>query len=212
MRWNFRLDPGARLELLRRRMRNVPSLAVVLALLVGAPLVRAAVPSDAEDLGRCGDDEVTEPLLLAFPPRDAAALAALLAAQSDPRDRGYRHWISPQEFGDRFGAAAADYEAGARWLRRHGFSGIRTWPGRLAIAFEATAGQVARAFKTPLRAYRSQGAVRMAPERTPSLPAFGSATPVLLGLDGFVRMEPGVRVGTADRLGPSDVYVAHGVD
>ena len=192
-------------------MRCGLHLVVMLALLAGAPAVRAAVPPEAEDLGRCADEEATEPLLLVFAPRDAAELDALLAEQADPHAPGYRRWIMPGEFGERFGVAAADYEAAVCWLRRRGFVGIHTWPGRLGIAFQGTAGQVAHAFKTPMHAYRWHGALRMAPERAAVLPAFGSARPALLGLDGFVRVKPGVRVGTADRLGPSDVYVAHGV-
>ena len=186
-------------------------LGVLLAVLAGAPAVRAAVPPDAEDVGAAADDDATEPLLLIFPPRDAAPLDAFLAAQADPHAPGYRRWLTPAEFGDRFGVGAADYEAAARWLRRRGFAGVQTWPGRLAIAFQGTAGQVARAFKTRMRAYRWQGARRMAPERAAALPAFGAARPALLGLDGFVRVHPGVRIGTADRLGPGDLYVAHGV-
>jgi len=192
-------------------MRCGLHLGLLLTLLAGAPDVRAAVPSDAEDLGRCADEDATEPLLLVFAPRDAAALDALLREQTDSHAPGYRHWITPGEFGERFGVAEADYEAAVRWLRRRGFAGIRTWPGRLAIAFHGTAGLVSHAFKTPMRAYRWRGALRMAPERTAVLPVFGSTRAALLGLDGFVRVHPGVRVGTADRLGPTDVYVAHGV-
>src|SRR5262245_39243923 len=192
-------------------MRRGLYLGIVLTLLAGVPAIRAAVPSDAEDLGRCADEDTTEPLLLVFPPRDAGALDALLAEQADAHAPGYRRWITPEEFGDRFGVGVADYEAAVRWLRRRGFTGIHTWPGRLAIAFQGTAGRVANAFKTPMRAYRWRGALRMAPERTPVLPAFGSSPPALLGLDGFVRVQPGVRVGMSDRLGPADVYVAHGV-
>src|SRR5262249_31517288 len=161
--------------------------------------------------GGCADEAAPEPLLLVFPPRDAAALDALLAEQADAHAPGYRRWITPGEFGERFGLAAVDYEAAVRWLRRRGFAGIHTWAGRLAIAFQGTAGQVAHAFKTPMRAYRWRGALRMAPERAAVLPVFGAAHPALLGLDAFVRVQPGVRVGTADRLGPSDVEVAHGV-
>src|SRR5512146_2532644 len=117
-------------------MRRVVHLGVILVVLAGA-----AVPPDAQDLGRCADEEATEPLLLVFPPRDAAALDALLAEQADPHAAGYRRWITPAEFGGRFGAAAADYEAAVRWLRRRGFTGIHTWPARLAIAFQGTAGQ-----------------------------------------------------------------------
>src|SRR5262249_40728194 len=145
---------GARGKLRTRLMRWSLHLGVILMLLAGAPAVRAAVPSDAEDLGRCADKEATEPLLLVFASPDAAALDALLAEQADPHAPGYRRWITPEEFGERFGVAAADYEAAVSWLRRRGFAGIRTWPGRLAIAFQGTAGQVAHAFKTRMRAYR----------------------------------------------------------
>jgi Pro-kumamolisin, activation domain/Subtilase family/Dictyostelium (slime mold) repeat len=206
------VDVGARAELRADEvMRCGLHLGVILMLLAGAPAVRAAVPSDAEDLGPCADADATGPLLLVFPPRDAAALDALLAEQADPHGPRYRRWITPEQFGERFGVGAVDYAAAVRWLRRRGFAGIHTWPGRLAIAFQGTVGQVAHAFRTPMRAYRWHGALHMAPERAAVLPAFGSARPALLGLDGFVRVQPGVRVGTADRLGPGDVYVAHGV-
>jgi pseudomonalisin len=52
--------------------------------------------------------------------RNGPALRALLAAQQDPASPEYRRWLSPQEFGTRFGAAPRDLKRVERWLRREG--------------------------------------------------------------------------------------------
>ena len=52
--------------------------------------------------------------------RNAAALDALLAAQQDPASPDYQRWITPQEFGRRFGATPKDMKRVERWLRADG--------------------------------------------------------------------------------------------
>jgi pseudomonalisin len=48
------------------------------------------------------------------------ALRALLEAQQDPGSSEYRHWLSSQEFGTRFGAAPRELKRVERWLRAEG--------------------------------------------------------------------------------------------
>jgi subtilase family serine protease len=52
--------------------------------------------------------------------RDGARLDRLLAAQQDPTSPDYRRWLTPQEFGRRFGASPGDLRRVERWLRDAG--------------------------------------------------------------------------------------------
>src|SRR5204862_2495082 len=127
---------------LARRGRRTGAASI--ALLVAATAAGAA-PHDAVDLGPCPADMPTGPLVAVLPLRDTDGLARLLAAQHDPASPDHHRWIAPAEFGARFGAPEADYEAAARWLEARGFR-VHRWAGRAAIGLAGTAGQVARAF------------------------------------------------------------------
>jgi hypothetical protein len=172
----------------------------------------ATAPADAVDDGPCPAAMPLDPLVLTFAPRDEAGLDALLRAQLDPASPDYRRWLTPEEFGRRFGPPARAYARAARWLRARGFEHVRTWPGRLAIAFRGDAGRVEGAFGAPLRAYRWRGAAHHAPAREPLLPAFDGVQPSgLLGLDTFVRVHPLVRIGGSTLLAPGDVHTVFGL-
>ena len=49
-----------------------------------------------------------------------AELSALLAAQRDPASPEYQHWLTPEEFGRRFGVSGRDLRRVSRWLRSAG--------------------------------------------------------------------------------------------
>src|SRR5262245_40349930 len=51
---------------------------------------------------------------------DDAGLDRLLAAQQDPASSEYRRWLTPQEFGRRFGASPRALKRVERWLRADG--------------------------------------------------------------------------------------------
>ncbi len=52
--------------------------------------------------------------------RDPGGLRALIDAQQDPASPDYRQWLTPVEFGRRFGAAPRDLKRAERWLRAGG--------------------------------------------------------------------------------------------
>lgn len=64
--------------------------------------------------------------------RNAGGLRALLEAQQDPNSPEYRRWLTPREFGRRFGAAAREQKRVERWLRTSGCR-IRRPAGRQQI-------------------------------------------------------------------------------
>ncbi len=100
-----------------------------------------------------------------------AGLNALLQEQQDPSSPNYHLWLTPEEFGDRFGLNAADLDTIVSWLKSRGFTVDETARGRSWVTFSGTAGQVDRAFRTELHQYSVNGVPHYAAAREPSVPA-----------------------------------------
>jgi pseudomonalisin len=181
--------------------------------------------SESADAGRLDPAWPLERLVLVFPLRDAEALGRLLSAQQDPTSPGFRRWISPDEFGRRFGAPAPDLEAVAAWLRGEGFAVEGATRGRTALVFSGRAADVERAFDTELRSAVFQGRPHLTNVRPATMPADGPLAGVrvdgLLRLDSFGARRPAARVTPAplyrnsdgsNALGPADFTLQYAVD
>jgi uncharacterized protein (TIGR03437 family) len=98
-------------------------------------------------------------------------LDQLLIALHDPASLQYRHWLTPEEFGNRFTITPADADKIAAWLASQGFH--VNWVGRARslIVFDGTAGAVEAAFHAGIHHYRSATAVHYANSVNPSVPA-----------------------------------------
>src|SRR3954466_6342279 len=106
------------------------SFALNLALFAAAPLSTQSVPNaTAVQLG----------ISLAFTHADA--LDRLRAAQQEPGSPDYRRWLTPVEFGERFGQPASVYFDVVEWLRQAGLK-VDTYPSRLFLTAEGSAAQV----------------------------------------------------------------------
>lgn len=82
-----------------------------------------------------------------------AALAALLDDQQDQSSPNYHKWLTPAEFGEKFGAAPQDIATITAWLESQGFQVNHVASGRMQIEFSGTAGQVQQAFHTTIHRY-----------------------------------------------------------
>ncbi|HEY0702692.1 MAG TPA: Ig-like domain repeat protein [Candidatus Acidoferrales bacterium] len=82
-----------------------------------------------------------------------AALAALLDEQQDQSSPNYHQWLTPAQFGEKFGASAQDIETITSWLQSRGFQVNHVSNGRMQIEFSGTAGQVQQAFHTAIHRY-----------------------------------------------------------
>jgi len=60
-------------------------------------------------------------LLLSRSPEQEAALRQLLEEQQDSSSANYRQWLTPEQFGDQFGAAPEDIDTITSWLSSQGF-------------------------------------------------------------------------------------------
>ena len=119
-------------------------------------------------------------LLLQRAPEQEADLRQLLDDQLTLNSPNHHAWLTPEQFGAQFGAADADVQVTTNWLSAKGFHGIKVGPGRTAIEFSGTAGQVRDAFHTEIHRYLVNGAQRFANSSDPQIPA--ALAPVVAGV------------------------------
>ena len=99
------------------------------------------------------------------------ALGQYLQDAHTPGTESYHKWLTPHEFGSRFGAADSDVAALTAWLESHGFMVNKVHPGRVAIEFAGNAAQVSTAFHTEIHRYSIQGKTEFANSSDPQIPA-----------------------------------------
>lgn len=129
-------------------------------------------------------------LMLKQSPSQQAELAQLLAAQQDPSSPAYHHWLTPEEYADRFGASPDDIAKMTNWLTAQGFTVTAIARGRTWISFSGTAGQVAHALGAEIHNYEVSGELHYASSTEPTIPAaFGTVVQSIRGLNDF-RMKP----------------------
>lgn len=107
---------------------------------------------------------------LYFHLNNEAELDELLAEQQDEQSANYRRWLTPEQFGARFGATATQYRAAVEWLQREGVEQIEVWPNRLGIDFRATADRIERAFDVRMQVFELAGQRYYANANAPRLP------------------------------------------
>ncbi len=119
-------------------------------------------------------------------PQQQAALDQLLAEQQDPNSLNYHKWLTPEEFGDRFGLAQADIDLASNWLTAQGFTVDEVARGRNWIAFNGIAAQVEAAFHAPIHNYVVGGVTHFAASTDISVPdAFAGVVSGVTGLNDF---------------------------
>lgn len=112
-------------------------------------------------------------MLLQLKPSNSqqAALDELVEAQQDPASPQYHQWLSPADFGARFGASQPDLALVISWLAAHGFEVDEISSGRRLVVFSGSAGQVSDSFHTELHRYRIDGEMHIANAQDPQIPA-----------------------------------------
>jgi uncharacterized protein (TIGR03437 family) len=122
-----------------------------------------------------------------------ADLDKLLAAQQTPGSPNYHHWLTPEEYGQRFGVNDADIARISQWLQQQGLQVLSVARGRSWIAVSGTASQVEAAFQTEIHSYLVDGETHYANASEPSVPAaFAAVVKGIRGLNDF-RMKPRLR-------------------
>ncbi|MBV9401373.1 MAG: S8/S53 family peptidase [Bryobacterales bacterium] len=154
-------------------------------------------------------------LVLARSAQQQAELDAFVAAQHDPGSPQYQRWLTPEEFGRRFGASDADIRRITDWLSAQGFQIDEVTPGRGSIVFSGTAGQVVSAFRTGIHRFSVNGEMHMANTDDPEIPeALAGVVAGIASLNDFhsqpalasfaAAASPDFTSGSSHYLAPAD--------
>ncbi len=107
-----------------------------------------------------------------------AQLERLLAEQQNRNSGSYHHWLTPEQYAERFGVSKSDLKKITSWLEAQGFRDVQVNRSRTAVSVSGTALQVETAFRTSIHRYSVNGEQHYANSSDPVLPR---------GLDGMVE-------------------------
>jgi subtilase family serine protease len=121
-----------------------------------------AVPIKAlrsSDLGAAPGDRALTSLTVRFSLTAAqqADLTQLLANQQNLNSPNYHQWLTPEQFGARFGLSTADLGKVSAWLTSQGFKITSTARSSTFITFSGTVAQAEQAFGTSIHSLSYNG-------------------------------------------------------
>ncbi len=132
-------------------------------------------------------------LAISLPARNPAGLDALLQSIYDPASANYRHYLTPVQFADSFGASPLDYQAAIDFAVRNGLQVTGTHPNRLVLEVAGSVADIEKTFQINLRTYQHPLEARtfFAPDTEPSVEA-GLTFSILSvsGLDNYSLPQP----------------------
>lgn len=115
-----------------------------------------------------------------------ATLEATIANQHNPKSSQFHHWLTPQDFGSRFGAADSDVAAVTSWLTGQGFTVNSVYPNKTQIDFSGTAAQIRQAFHTQENIYTINNVKHLSNASDISIPAaLKNVVAGVMGLNDF---------------------------
>lgn len=160
------------------------------------------------DTGRVPADTKLQSVSMVFNRSAAqeADLQALIAAQQDPNSPQYHKWLTPEDFGARFGMTDADISKAAFWLQQQGFTIDGSSRSRTRLSFSGTVQQVEAAFSTEIHYYSMDGEKHFAPASDVSVPA--ALAPVVRTIDNLSSFRPKPRVKFRSAQAPSPKFTS----
>src|SRR3984885_6908164 len=132
-------------------------------------------------------------LVIAKTKQQDEALSRLLADQQNPKSQHYHHWLTPSEYGARFGATDATVAALSNWLNSNGLKVGEVPAGRGHLPFSGSKAQIEAAFRTSIHLFDVEGGRHYSNVSDPMIPAsFMSLVAAIRGLNDFYP-KPGVK-------------------
>lgn len=196
-------------------------LVVVTPMVMAAPRPAAfgQVPAGIANLQSIGDLPGSNQLQLAIelPLRNRETLTNLLREIYDPASPDYHHYLTPEQFTEKFGPTERDYRAVGAFARANGLTVTATHPNRLLLDVKGSVADIQKAMHLTLRLYQHPTEARRfyAPDRTPSMDLTVSILSVS-GLDNYslprprlhaVPLSQGQNVSANAGSGPSGTYM-----
>ena len=122
-------------------------------------------------------------LAISLPLRNEEELNSFLEELHDPNSPNYRHYLSVQQFTERFSPALADYERVTAFAQSHGLQVTHTFANRLVVDVSGPVAAIEQAFQVRLYVYQhpTENRTFFAPDVEPTVDA---GVPVL-SVDGM---------------------------
>jgi len=116
-----------------------------------------------------GDERLS--LAISLPLTNQDDLDRLLRDIYDPQSPNYHHYLSVDEFADRFGTSQPDYAAVRHFAEANGLTVINTHANRMVVDVEGSAAAIEGAFHVTLGVFQhpTEGRTFYAPDREPSV-------------------------------------------
>jgi Pro-kumamolisin, activation domain/Fibronectin type III domain len=132
-------------------------------------------------------------LLIAKTPAQQQALDSLVADQQNPKSPQYHRWLTPSEYGSRFGASDATIVALSNWLKSNGLQVGNVPAGRGHLPFTGSKAQAEAAFHLQIHLFNVDGEGHYANVSDPMIPA--DLKPMIAAIRGLhdFNPKPGVK-------------------
>src|SRR6266404_3607128 len=142
------------------------------------------------DRGAVADAQPVTRIMLLFQrsAEQEAALRQLMEEQQSKNSPNYHAWLTPEDFGKKFGPADADVQAVTDWLTSRGFQNVKVAKGKTVVEFSGNAGQVRNAFGTEIHKFNVNGEEHFANVSDPQIPA--ALAPVVRGIRSLHNFHP----------------------
>src|SRR5882757_4448000 len=121
-------------------------------------------------------------------PEQEKALQQFIDELQTKGSPNFHHWLTAQEFGERFGLAKPDLDAITAWLQSHGFRVNVVYPSGMLIDFSGTAAQVRTALQTEIHYLDVKGEKHVGNISDPRIPA--ALGPVVAGVVSLHDFRP----------------------
>jgi subtilase family serine protease len=106
--------------------------------------------------------------------QNAQALVQYAQDVSNPGSALFRHFLTPDQIAERFGATLADYQAAAQYFAKNGLA-VAGWRQRMLLTVAGSQSKMEKAFGTTFGIYEHDGQQFVAPD---SQPHFSQPLPV----------------------------------
>jgi sugar lactone lactonase YvrE len=110
-------------------------------------------------------------LAIGLPLRNRETLTNLLRQIYDPACPNYRHYLTPEQFAQRFGPTEKDYQAVIAFAQAKGLTVTATHPNRMLVDVNGSVAHIEKALQVTMRTYQHPRENRtfFAPDTEPSL-------------------------------------------
>jgi subtilase family serine protease len=158
-------------------------------------------------------------IVFARSPAQQRDLLQLIEDQQNRSSPHYHQWLTPAQYGSRFGASDATVAAVSRWLKAGGFSVDAPPADRAYLRFHGSKAQVESAFQLQIHTFNTGGTLHFAALSDPAVPVtLAPAITAIRGLhDFYMRSSARSRSQAAHAFSPlvtydggKDDYVAPG--